>query len=107
MNTVIPPTENDSSRSVQELLAENLVLTREIYEHTKKTQRYILFGQIFTVVKIVLIVGPLILAIVYLPSLLREAMGTYSDLLGGGTGSTLIEGSSFVNQLFGGGLPTQ
>ncbi|MBI4122688.1 MAG: hypothetical protein HY462_01690 [Parcubacteria group bacterium] len=93
---------NDPEKSTNELLAENLALTREIYEHTKKTQRYILFGQIFTVVKIVLIVGPLIFAIIYLPPLLREAAGAYSELLGGGTGSTIIEGSSFVNQLFGG-----
>lgn len=96
------PSESEPKKSLEELLAENLMLTREIYERTKKTQRYILFGQIFTIVKMILIVGPIILAILYLPQLVREAVGAYSDLLGGGTGSTIIEGSGFVNQLFGG-----
>jgi len=91
----------------QEMLAlmrENAELTREIYNITKKTNRYILFAQIFTIVKVILIVGPIVIAIIYLPPLLREALGTYQNVLGGGTGKTLFEGSGFINSLFNSGL---
>ena len=86
-----------------QLMRENAKLTREIYEISKKTNRYILFSQIFTVVKVILIVGPIVISIIYLPPLLKEAFGTYQELLGGGTGQTLLEGGNFVNDLFGSG----
>lgn len=85
--------------SLEDLVRENLELTKEIFELTKKTRKYILFGQIMNVVKIVLIIGPIIIAIIYLPSIIKEFFGTYSELLGGGAGKTLIEGGGFVNQL--------
>ena len=93
-----PP--KSSSDTIERLVRENLTLTKEIIEHTRKTRRYILYGHIFNVVKIVLIVGPIILAILYLPPLLEQVFGTYSELLGGGTGQTLLEGNSFINKLF-------
>jgi len=85
--------------SLEDLVRENLELTKEIFELTKKTRKYILFGQIMNVVKIVLIMGPIIIAIIYLPPIIKEFFRTYSELLGGGTGKTLLEGSGFVNQL--------
>ncbi len=88
------------SLKLEDLLRENLLLTREVYRSAKKTQRYILFAQIFTIVKIIIIVGPIILAVIYLPQIIREAIATYSELLGGGTGTTIIEGSGIVNKLF-------
>ncbi|MAG28747.1 hypothetical protein CL632_01175 [bacterium] len=81
-------------------MRENLTLTKEIMEHTRKTRRYILFAQILNVLKVVLIIGPIILAILYLPPLIEQLLGTYSELLGGGTGQTILEGNSFVNKLF-------
>lgn len=82
-------------------MRENLKLSREIIEHTRKTRQYILFGQVLSIVKVVLIAGPIIIAIIYLPPLLQQWFGAYTDLLGGGTGQTMLEGNSFVNQLFG------
>jgi len=92
--TKIPPNSN-----VEKLIKENLEITREIHDYTRKTSRYILFSQILSIVKIIIIIGPIILAILYLPSLLSGAFSTYSDLLGGGTGQTVIEGNSFLNKL--------
>ena len=85
--------------SLEQLLRKNLELTQEIYEHTRKTRSYIMFGQVITVIKIVLIIGPLILALVYLPPLIREALSTYDNLLGGGTGQTIIEGNDFLKDV--------
>ena len=52
---------------LEELLAENLALTREIHALTMKTKRYLYFAQVATVVKLVLIIGPLIAAALFLP----------------------------------------
>jgi hypothetical protein len=82
-------------------MRENLALTKEIIEHTRKTRRYILYGHIFNIIKIVLIVGPIIVAILYLPPLIQSLLGTYTELLGGGTGQTVLQGNGFINQLFG------
>lgn len=86
--------------SLESLIRENLELTREIIEHTRKTRRYILFGQVLNVIKVVLIAGPVILAIIYLPPLIQEWFGAYTELLGGGTGQTVLEGNSFINSFF-------
>ncbi|MDP3995104.1 MAG: hypothetical protein Q8P78_00630 [bacterium] len=86
--------------SLEQLMRENLVLTREIIEHTRKTRRYILFSQVLNVIKVVLIAGPVILAIIYLPPLIQEWFGAYTELLGGGTGQTVLQGNSFINNFF-------
>ena len=88
-----------SSDSLEQLLRKNLELTQAIYEHTRKTRKYIMFGQVINVIKIVIIVGPIILALVYLPPLIREAFGTYNDMLGAGTGQTIIEGNKFLKDV--------
>ncbi len=93
----LPPGER---ATLEELVRENLKLTQEIIEHTRKTRRYILFGQVLNVVKVVLIAGPVILAIIYLPPLLGQWFSAYTELLGGGTGQTILEGNSYINRLF-------
>lgn len=89
-----------TQQNLEKLVRENLKLTSEVLELTKKTKRYIVFGQVLNVLKIVLIIGPIVLAIIYLPPIIREFISTYSDLLGSGTGSTILQGSGFVDQLF-------
>ncbi|MBI1961676.1 MAG: hypothetical protein HYS45_03170 [Parcubacteria group bacterium] len=86
--------------SLARMMRENLELSREILEHTRKTRKYLLFGQILNVVKIVLIIGPIIIALIYLPPLIKQLFGTYSELLGGGTGQTILEGTGFINSIF-------
>ncbi|OIO48599.1 MAG: hypothetical protein AUJ34_02830 [Parcubacteria group bacterium CG1_02_41_12] len=85
---------------MESIVKENLELTKQVLEYVKKTRRYILFGQILNVIKIVLIIGPIVLAIIYLPPILRQFLSTYSDLLDGGTGSTILQGGGFVDKLF-------
>jgi len=60
-----------------------------------------MFGQVISVVKIVLIVGPIIIAFLYLPPLIKSMLGTYSDLLGNGTGQAILEGNSLLDSIFG------
>ncbi len=93
------PTPSETSR-IEQLLEENLALTKQIYEDAQKTRKYILFGQVVNVIKIVVIIGPIILAFIYLPQLLGNVLGTYNELLGGGTSQTLLEGNSFLKGYF-------
>ncbi len=94
-------TQNEPNReSLEELMKKNFQLTQEIFEHTKKTRRYILISQILNVVKVLLIIGPIIIAIIYLPPIIREFLNVYSNLLGEGTGSTVMESGGFLEKLF-------
>ncbi|MBI2637030.1 MAG: hypothetical protein HYW81_02455 [Parcubacteria group bacterium] len=95
-----PPPGQPGLETLEQLVRENLELSREIVEHTRKTRKYILFAQVLGVVKVVLIVGPIIIALIYLPPLLSQWFGAYTELLGSGTGQTILEGNSFINTLF-------
>ena len=66
---------------IKKLLEKNIKLTDEILERTKKINRYVVFQQIFGVLKIFLIVVPIILGIIYLPKLLEQALEPYRELL--------------------------
>ena len=66
---------------IKKLLEKNITLTDEILKRTKKINRFVIFQQIFGVIKILLIVVPLILGIIYLPRLLNQALEPYRELL--------------------------
>lgn len=69
-------------RSPDELLAENLELTKKVYELTQKIKRYFIWQQIFGVIKILIIVIPLVVGAVYIYPLLNNVVSTYQRLLG-------------------------
>ena len=65
-----PPEEQ-----MKKLLEQNLAYSKQIYLMTKKVKNYMLMGRIMSFIYILLIVGPLILGVIYLPSLLQGFMG--------------------------------
>ena len=79
-NAVKMANQSHHNPDMQELLAENLKYAKAIYWSTEKIRRYILWQRIFTLIKILIIVVPLIFAAFYLPSLLK-GFGPYLDLL--------------------------
>lgn len=70
-----------SNEELKELLEQNLVLLKETHEMTHKIKSYITFQKMMSIVYLILIVGPIIFSILYLPPLLKNAFGQYSDLL--------------------------
>ena len=93
---------NPKEKNVEELLRENLELNKEIYKLTQKSNRYILFAQIFAIIKIVLIIGPIILAIIYLPSFLKDAFGAYGEIFGGNSGAdSILNNPDLLNNYLG------
>jgi len=73
---------------IKKLLEQNLELTNQIYKQTKYIKNYVFWAQIGSILKILLIVVPIILGIIYLPPLIKDLMGQYQGLLGLEAGST-------------------
>lgn len=68
-------------QELKKLLKKNLELTREMHGMIKYIKKYILFQQVLAVLKVVLIVIPLVLGIIYLPPLLSDVFDQYRGLL--------------------------
>jgi len=85
------------SDELKEMLEENLRLTREIHEMTKKIKGYITFQKVMSFVYLLLIVAPIIVSIIYLPPLIQGMIGQYQGLLGGAPGAQLDVNSLLQN----------
>ncbi len=57
---------------IKKLLKKNIELSKENNEMTKSIKKFVFWSRIFTVVKIVIILIPLILGIIYLPPLVKD-----------------------------------
>jgi len=76
---------------IKKLLKENLKLNQEIYKMVKNIKSYIFWQRIFGVIKILIIIIPLIIGIIYLPPLLKQVTGQYQSLLGLGQNDLNLE----------------
>ena len=65
---------------VADLVKENKALNQELRVIMKRVSLYLVFNQIIGIVKIILIVVPLILALVYLP-FLKDLWTSYQNAL--------------------------
>ena len=65
----------------KQLLEQNLAKNEEMYQMMKKIQRYFVLAQIFSVIRILFVAVPLILAIIFLPPLLQGLFGDLSGTL--------------------------
>jgi len=76
-----------SQRELQKLLEENLKISKELYEMTKKIKQWVAWQKVWGVLKILIILVPLTLGIIYGPTLLRGVIMPYQELLnlGGNT----------------------
>lgn len=70
--------------NVEELIRENLKLTQEIREMTKKIKNYVTFQKYLSVFYLLLFVVPLILSIIYIPIFMRSYLAPYQELLNNG-----------------------
>ncbi len=72
----------DAPEDVKDLLKKNLELTEKIYQLTKKTNKYIFWQKIFGILKLLIIVVPIVLGILYLPPLMKDLWSQYQNILG-------------------------
>lgn len=73
---------------LRELLEKNLKWSQIIYEQNRKINSKLFWTAVSNWIRILLIVIPLILAVIFLPPLLKKALSGYSELLGGVTGTS-------------------
>lgn len=66
---------------IKKLLEENRKLSKEINQSVLYIRKYIVFSKIFSIVKILIIVIPLVLSFIYLPSVINNAVEKYGDVL--------------------------
>lgn len=68
--------------NIKKLLEKNLELTEEILKMTKSIKNFTTHQRIFGILKLLIIVVPIILGIIYLPPLLKGITEQYKELLG-------------------------
>ena len=75
--------------NIREITEKNLETSEEILEKTGYIKRFVVFSQVMSLIKVILIVVPIVLGILYLPSLLKsitpifgQVTDVYKELLG-------------------------
>jgi hypothetical protein len=76
---------NYNDKEIKALLKENIKLNKEMYEMLEKVKKYMMWQRAFSFLKILIIVIPIILGIIYLPPILSEVFEQYKSILGVGT----------------------
>jgi len=87
-----------AQQELQRLLKENLQISKELYAMTKNIKRWVAMQRVWTVVKILIILVPVILGVLYLPSLIKQTVEPYQALLNVGANSQQLPGS-LIQQL--------
>lgn len=73
----------DTSLDIKELLEENIKLSKDILRSTEKTRKYMRWMQVMSFLRVLIIVIPLVLAILYIPPFLSSLSDTFGKLYGG------------------------
>jgi hypothetical protein len=67
-------------KNLKTLMVENLEYSRKIQTDTRRIRKYIVSLQIINAIKLLLILIPLVLALIYLPPLMSRLIGNYKDV---------------------------
>lgn len=76
--------EKPKEETLEDLVKKNLKWSQIIYEQNRKINNKLLWSAIAEWLRLLIIVIPIILALLYLPPLLKNIWSQYSDLLGNG-----------------------
>jgi len=77
----IGPTDQEK---LERLIQENMKLTQDIYAMSKRVNRYVTIQHVLSLVYLLLIVVPLILGAIYLPSFIKNVVEPCQKLLESG-----------------------
>lgn len=92
------PVSELKSENLKELIEKNIKWTQVVYEQNKQIKRRLTLLALGSYLRILIIVVPIILALIYLPPILRPLFEKYNSLLGGmgsvktGAGSASLNG---------------
>ena len=69
--------------TINKKIEEQSKILQELLEQNKKTQRTLNWLRVIGVIKVLVILAPIILAIIYLPPFVRRAIEKYDDVIPG------------------------
>ena len=81
----------DKEDGIRELLEKNLKWSQIIYEQNRKIKRRMTLAAVAGWLRLLLIVTPIILALLFLPPLLKDVYKSYSSLTGVISGQSTIQ----------------
>lgn len=86
--------------TTQKLIKENIRLTRELKGEIKKIKRWIAIGRLFTILQVLIIIVPIVLAIIYLPPFLKPYFEKIQSFyqLSSQTAETVQEVTDFLDK---------
>tara|TARA_Y100000310_G_C20246855_1_gene607222 strand:+ start:100 stop:402 length:303 start_codon:yes stop_codon:yes gene_type:complete len=73
----------DTTSDLKHLIEENVKLSKAILRSTEKTRKHLRWIKIMSIVRILLIVVPLVIAILYVPPFLSKLNDIFGNLYGG------------------------
>jgi hypothetical protein len=73
--------EDGEKEKIERLLQENIKLTQEIHKMSKRVNRYVTIQHVLSIVYFLLIVVPLVVGAIYLPTFLNNYLGPYLELM--------------------------
>jgi len=78
--------------SIEKMIQENIDWSKKVYEQNQSIKRRLLYMVIGNYLRLALILIPLIIGAIYLPSLLGQALDQYKSVLGiDGSSESLLE----------------
>ena len=78
-SSAVGPLSQDDK--VAAILEQTSAIQEDLAKLTKKVSRYILMARISAVIWLILIIGPIIAGIIFLPPLIKNFVAPYQDLL--------------------------
>ena len=90
--------ETSTNEELKNLLEENLKLTQETNKMVRSIKHHIVLEQVLNIIKILVIVIPIVLGIIYLPTILKPYLDQYNELMKG-AGMQTMDLNSAINQL--------
>jgi hypothetical protein len=90
-------TKEEKDTDLKALLQKSLELNEEILKLTKKNNRILKWQHFFGILKLILILIPLILGIIYLPPFLEKIISSYQEVLGFTDSANSLNLDSFKN----------
>ncbi len=66
---------------LKEMMEENLKYAKAIYWSVEKVRRHLFWQRVVSIIYVIIILAPLILAAIYLPPFISSYLGPYMELL--------------------------
>jgi hypothetical protein len=73
----------NQDKYLEKLVQENIELTKELKQSVDKINRWIAWQRVWTALKILIIVIPIVIGLIYLPPLLSSIFSQYQQLFFG------------------------